>query len=723
MDEHAASTESSSTPADTEPAVPEQPPVESVAAAPPAPPVPPAPPPPASVPEPPVAAPLPDPRSPDPPSPDPRSPDPPLPDPPLPDPPLPDPPLPDPPSPDPRVPDPPSPNPQLADPPLPDLRLPDPPSPNPPSPDPWSPDSPVSEFQPAGVDPPITGGAAELPPAGSAGGSLAYGVAEQTSAYDVAPVPPPTAEEVTGPILIERRVPPGPPRWPGGVALLNLTGLSLGYWYLGRRLRALLCLAVTIALVITAFATDAASRPWLWRAVAAVWVGWMAFDGWRLARRHPGSATAPRRRPALVATAVIFVIVAGYAMYNVGGNQAFAKGTAAQAAGDCEAAIARYDNVTGAYELTLNGNVSAAERNKAYCSAFVLAVAEHEGRRYGNAVDRYHEFLESTPPNSLDDHVHDRLQRTYLEWGHSARNAGDYPTAIEAFRDLLDEYGDGWSAEQASSELAQTYFDEAAAYRTKFDPTDSLALAHNVREAMRNYLTIQEDFPETVSAIEVPKAIVDTFNEAVRPFAGGSFCESLPVLDYLITLPPNQSAGVVGMAHEHRVKAVYECGVLRYGGGEFEEAIERFETVTVSYPQHALANAARSALIAATIAAEEPDTIPALPAPLGDNTPGTISVTFYNDTSVETEVLVSGATAHRFVVPGCPSCPVGYDDEADACKSGPAGKPSLELLLQPGEYHVLSRNTDEQAPAWAYLNTISVLSNYFHTICLYQSPR
>jgi tetratricopeptide (TPR) repeat protein len=451
-----------------------------------------------------------------------------------------------------------------------------------------------------------------------------------------------------------------------------------------------------------------------------VWLGWMAFDGWRLARLHPGSTTAPRRRPVLVATAVIAVIVAGYAMYNVGGNRAFAKGEAAQAAGDCGAATARYDNVTGAYELTLSGNVAAAERNKAYCSAFMLAVAKHEGRRYDSAVNHYHEFLESTPPNSLDNHVHDRLQRTYLEWGHSARIAGDFPVAIDAFRDLLDEYDGGWSTKQARSELAQTYFDEAAGYRMLFDPTDGLALAHNVREAMQNYLLIQEDFPETVSAVDTPKAIVDTFNEAVRPLASGGFCESLPTLDYLVTLPPNQTAGVVGMAHEHRVKASFECGVLRYGGGKFEEAIERFETVATSYPDHALAGAARSALIAAIIAAEGPATIPALPPPLGDNTPGTISVTFYNDTSIANEVLVSGATAHRFVLPGCPSCPEGYDNNDDACQS-PIGKPSLQLLLQPGDYQVLTRNTEE--PFFPYVDTLSVLNNFVHIVCTYRGPR
>jgi len=568
--------------------------------------------------------------------------------------------------------------------------------------------------------PPSTDGAAGVPPTGGAVGPPAYGVAEQPSMYNVTWAPPPT-DVGTAPAPAEPRVPSGPPRSPGVVALFNLTGLGLGYWYLGRRLRAWLSLAVTAVLVITAFATDAAGRPWLWRAVAAGWVAWMVFDGWRLARRHPDRATAPKRRPALVATAVIAVIVAGYALYSVGGNRAFASGEAAQAAGDCKAAVARYDWVTGPYELTLSGNVAAAERNRAYCSAFEFAVAEHERQHFDKAVDLYHEFLDSTPPNSLDDHVHDRLQHAYLEWGHSARTAGDDNAAIKAFRSLLQEYRDGWGAKQARSELAQTYFDEAAAYRKRFDPAYSLGLASDVRETMQKYLMIQEEFPETASAREVPKAIVDTFNEAVQPFAAGKFCESLPVLDYLVTLPPDQSAGVVGMAHEDHVKANFECGVLRYGSKDFDEAIEHFKTIVDSYPQHALANAARSALIAATIAAAGPKTIPPLPPPLGDNTPGTIGVLFYNDTSVATEVLISGPTAHRFVLPGCPSCPEGYDNNADACKSGPAGRPVLVLLLQPGDYQILHRDAGDETLTRVAVGTISVRSNdYLDTLCLYR---
>lgn len=538
-------------------------------------------------------------------------------------------------------------------------------------------------------------------------------VPPQYAGYPVAssqfPAPPAPPEPA--------RVAPGPPRSPVAVALLNLTGLSLGYLYLGRRARAALSLAVTVGLVITAFIADAANQPWLWRVIALVWIGLMAVDGWRLARRHPDSATAPRRRPALVAAVVVLTVVAGYVLYGVAGNRAFTAGQAAQAAGDCGTATARYNQVTGPFELTLSRNVSAATRQRAYCAAYVLAVAEYESGQFESAIARYHEYLASTPANSLDSFVQAHLQRAYFEWGQSARATNDYQTAKAAYRKLLDEYREGEVAERARTELAQTYFDEAAALRAKLDPAGGGPTVDLVRGAMQNYLQIQREFPKTERAADVPKVIVETFNEAVRPFTAGKFCESLPVLDYLVSLPPVESNGVVESAHQNRARAVFECGLLRYGAGSFSEAGELFEKLTVEYPNHALVAAASSALIAATIAVEGPPAIPKLPPPLGGDAPGSISVTFYNDSTVETEILISGPTAHRFTLPGCAACPAEYAAEGDGCKTL-TGRPSRRLRLLPGDYQLLNRDKDVNTRP--LVDTLTTFSGYTHTYCVFR---
>lgn len=510
-------------------------------------------------------------------------------------------------------------------------------------------------------------------------------------------VPPgPAPEQAQEIVPVEPAVPTGPARWPVAVALLNLTGLSLGYWYLARRRRAVLCLAVTVALVVAAFATDAASRPWLWRAIFVVWLAWMAFDGWRLARRHPGASAAPRRQPGLVAAAVVLAVVAGYALYGVAGDRVYASGETAQAAGDCGTATSLYDWVTGPFELTLSRDVATAEQNREHCALFLAVAAQHDRGQLDEAIVGYQRFLDATPRNPLDGHAHERLQRAYLALGQSANADGAFGKAIGAYTNLLDRYPDSWSTGQARIDLARVYVDEAAQYRSHADPAGGDTAVDDIGKALKNYLLLQRDFADIVPAADLTKAITDTFNEGFRPVASGRFCEALPTLDHLAGRPVDESAGMVAITHEHRAKSYFECGAVHYRAGSYAAAIEQFDTVSAEYSNHVFANAARSAHIAATIAMESPPSVPVLPEPLGNDTPGTIRVAFFNDSSWPTEVLVSGPTAHRFVLPGCPSCPEAYETEAEGCTSS-AGKPTHVLRLRPGDYHLMNRDVDDQA--------------------------
>lgn len=79
------------------------------------------------------------------------------------------------------------------------------------------------------------------------------------------------------------------------VPLLNLTGLGLGYLRVRRRQRWLFHLALTAGLLAAAFGTNTCRAPLLWGVALGLWWLWMAFDGWRLARRRlKGAPDKPR---------------------------------------------------------------------------------------------------------------------------------------------------------------------------------------------------------------------------------------------------------------------------------------------------------------------------------------------------------------------------------------------------------------------------------------------
>ncbi|MGB3440435.1 MAG: hypothetical protein WBA97_16940, partial [Actinophytocola sp.] len=108
----------------------------------------------------------------------------------------------------------------------------------------------------------------------------------------VAIVPDVPYEPAVEPFTYAQPEPPkpaGPPKSVSGAALLNLTGLGLGYAYLRNRVLLIGTLVVTAGMITVAFLTDAATQPGLWRAAALAWLVLPAAHAAFLAsRRAPG---------------------------------------------------------------------------------------------------------------------------------------------------------------------------------------------------------------------------------------------------------------------------------------------------------------------------------------------------------------------------------------------------------------------------------------------------
>ncbi len=501
-------------------------------------------------------------------------------------------------------------------------------------------------------------------------------------------------------------------------AVLNLTGLGFGYLYLGRWRRAVLHVAAVVLLVFVAFATDAADRPWLWRGIVIIGLAWMAWDGWRLARRtDPAATMGGRVAPAMLMGGLLIALMAGgYLIYGAVGRQIYADGVTAQSQGDCVAAIPEFDIVTGPYELTLSRDVPAARENRAQCLAFVAASNAQARGAYADAAAAYREFREANPRTVLVPFVQANLMRTYTEWAGERRAAGDYPEAIRRYRDLLAEAGSGPVAVQAREEIAATLAAQATAAKEAITGGASVDLARTAVEAL---LTIQREFGDTTPAAQVPQALLDTYTAANVDFVNGSFCEALPVLDYFVTLPVAETAGLVATADSTRVQAMLECGFEQFRTRNYLTAIQQLDALAAAYPDSPQATQARSAIIAAKVGAESSGAEVPIPAPLGDDSPGPNPVTFYNDSPYEVRVLVAGPTAHEFILPACPDCPATYTTPDEACPTFD-GRPSATLRLAPGTFYLLVGDTSDTVTKLSDLFVVS--AGFEYTDCLHVEP-
>lgn len=498
-------------------------------------------------------------------------------------------------------------------------------------------------------------------------------------------------------------------------ALLNLTGVGLGYAYLGRWWRAALHLLVTAGLVVIAFVTGAAALPWLWTVVALGWLGWMAVDGWRIARGWfgPPVGRAGHVRPVAVAVLAVGAVVAGCVLYGAAGRATHAEAVQARDRGDCVAAAAGFSRVATFYELTLSGDVAAAEAGAAECAAFLTAVGAEAAGDPARAVQRYRAFRDARPGTPLAGHARDGLRRVYAGWAASLRAAGDFDGADRVYRELLAEVGDDPDRAAAVREdLAATAVDRAAALRAELPGRPGEDDGAAVRRVLEALLAAQAEFPGTQGAAAAPQAARDTYAAAAATWPG-RWCEALPLLEYALTVPDDGTAGVATAARADRPRALFECGLERYAAGEHASAAEAFDVLTAEHPEDPQAAQARANAIAAR-SADASGEAPALPGPYAGDRPGPLSVTFSNDNPADVRVYVVGPTAHEFTIPACPGCPARYPSDDVACPPAD-GRPSYELSLPAGQYSIVGVYPDADPSISA--NTLE--DGFDYTNCLY----
>ena len=161
---------------------------------------------------------------------------------------------------------------------------------------------------------------------------------------------------------------PSPPerlQKPIEVALLNLSGLGLGYIFQRAWIRWLIHLLISIGIIITAFATNAHRFPVLWGFIFVLWPVWMSFDGWRLAKRRiqrlPDQTVEWKRINLIVGGGALAIMLAAFLGYFLLGQYQFKQGMSAYESNEYSVARNHFLRVTGPFELSLNPNISNAD--------------------------------------------------------------------------------------------------------------------------------------------------------------------------------------------------------------------------------------------------------------------------------------------------------------------------------------------------------------------------
>lgn len=389
--------------------------------------------------------------------------------------------------------------------------------------------------------------------------------------------PPPYEEETTPapaapvPTLQEIRLRRGS-SWPPAVALLNLTGLGLGYLWLQRRVRWAIHLLLTVGLVVAAYMAQAAKAPLLWIALFGLWLLWMTFDGWRQARRLAGPAG--RRGLALTLTVLVLVVEAGgLGTYVALGQKTFTDGMAAYQSQDCRTAMQRFNTVTTLYELTLSPNVTAADAKTAECSLLLFAENSRREGEYAETTRAYRAYLDLYPESPLAPSVRNRLAECYADWAASLREMGDHPGAAEKYLIVLSDFSHTPAAEQAALRIAETYAEWATGRGEQGDFEGAIAL----------YRIVLSDYPDTPAGEQAGAAIADLYARWAASLHQEEKFEAA-LEKYWTILNQYGQAPVAAEAREAAAQIYADWAAALRQDQEYENAIANYQTILTGYP-------------------------------------------------------------------------------------------------------------------------------------------
>ncbi|MFG2606365.1 hypothetical protein ACGFT2_22860 [Streptomyces sp. NPDC048514] len=501
----------------------------------------------------------------------------------------------------------------------------------------------------------------------------------------------------SGPPPMPSSSPPAPPDAlrAVAVALLNLSGLGLGYLLVRRRLPMAVCWVATGVLLFVALPADADGVPGAAVVAYAVFLSAAAVHGGLVGLRtrlvRPGSAMLA----ALLGVLLLAVPAGGAVWYEDAHDEAVEQ--------------ALLDRLDRADQLVAkSGRQSFTEATSGYRTA----------------LDVYRDLAEQHPGSRAARRLPDSL-RTYYTTVGSAYGHREYCDAIAPLTYLRSvprtmprkQLGSltGWPDDRLATSLY-----ECGARQLRTGGTDWVT----------RFGDLLDTFPESGPAAKVVPAVDAAVSEERKAVGGDEPCAAVERLRDLNTRISDLStsagdsggalAKAAGRARSSGDAGEYSCGVDQYEDGDFDAAQKTMEQFAAG-SGHAK-NRDRAEKIA--IAAEVARTLPAAGRKLPTTASGgSISVTVKNDSPDDITVLYTGPVTGSFSLKGCGRCTsysladtlvTGFKPCSDSRKD----YPQRTIRLPVGTTYFVHKphGTGSATPA---SDTAELRSGYVYTECAY----
>ncbi|MFI6347654.1 hypothetical protein [Streptomyces sp. NPDC050560] len=492
--------------------------------------------------------------------------------------------------------------------------------------------------------------------------------------------------------------PPPPPRGPAdplratAVALLNLSGLGIGYALLRRWFALAVCLVATGLLLLLALPADPDGvAPGVLAGYAAVLVV-AAVHGAIRALRSPLAWPPQAPVAALLGLVLLAVPVSGAYLYDGARDEATQQ--------------ALLDRLHDADTLV----------QKAKNQPFTSVKAD-----YAKALDTYGDIDGGHRDSRAGKLVPDRLDAYYRAVG-APYDDKKYCDAIDPLKylrnvpDTIDEKTLGALADWPDERLATSLYECGAA---------DIGVDAHAEPKNGDLAELLTTFPESGQAAKVEPAFKAAIDDAAGDVKGDDPCAAatrLRTLDAQASALADDAGDGKGALNDDAGSArgkvpggTYACGVDEFKKKDFESALDTLNGFVKDYGKDKNAASAKRIAIAAEVAQAVPGAGEHLPSA---DKGGSIPVTIENDSPDTIEVLYTGPVTGKLTLKPCGSCS-HYSGEAeaalDACKDSGKHYPSKTLHLPVGTTYFLHKPTSGSAGS----DTAKIESGYTYTECAY----
>ncbi|MFD9490629.1 hypothetical protein ACFWA1_04030 [Streptomyces sp. NPDC060005] len=412
------------------------------------------------------------------------------------------------------------------------------------------------------------------------------------------------------------------------VALLNLSGLGLGYAVLRRWLLMAVCWVATAVLLLVALPADPDGVP---GSAVVIYVLFLL-----LAAAH-GASVGLRTRLALLPSALIAAVL-GLVLLAVPAGGAVLYGDAR-------------DEAT---EQMLLDRLERADHLVEQSGKQPFRTVEADYRR---ALAAYDGLSDDHPDSRAAQQVPDRL-KTYYATVATPYGQKDYCAAVAPL-----EYLRTVPRTIARNKLGDltTWPDDRLA--TSLYTCAATSLGAGAGDWTTQFGELLSTFPESEQAGRVEPAVRDAVDKAVKSVGGDDPCAAVARLETLSTQVRGLHGEQAGLddafgkdadrAARSASSGTYTCGVDQYKEAKYTEAVATMNAFAKSNPHDR--NRARARKIA--IAAEVAQTVPAAGKRLpGTGSGGSIAVTVKNDSPDDITVLYTGPVTGSFTLKACGKC-------------------------------------------------------------------